>query len=156
MNRPSNNLYEFGSFRINVIEKQLLCKGERVSLTPKAFDTLIILVEHSGEILEKEELMKLLWPDSCVEENNLSQNIHALRRALGDDSEKPHYIQTLPRRGYRFLVDVRRIRSEAPVDRQVFVWKDGSRRIHIILLLMFVLFVAAAGALVFHWLNSHW
>jgi DNA-binding winged helix-turn-helix (wHTH) protein len=147
-------LYEFGSFRLDVVEKQLLCKGECVSLTPKAFDTLLILIEHSGEILEKEELMRLLWPDTCVEENNLSQNIHMLRRALGDDSERPRYIQTLPRRGYRFLVDVRRIQSGAVINRQVSVRKAGTGT-RVLLFLMFVLFVAAAGAFGFHWLNNH-
>jgi DNA-binding winged helix-turn-helix (wHTH) protein len=155
MNRPSNNLYDFGPFRLDTLERELFCQGDRVPLTPKAFDTLLILVERSGEILDKEELMKLLWPDSCVEENNLSQNIHALRRALGDDSERPQYIQTLPRRGYRFLVDVRRIQSKSAVDRQGFVRKDGTF-VRVILLVMFVLFIASAGTLVFHWLNNHW
>ena len=79
-----------------------------VALTPKAFDTLHLLVQNSGHLLERDELIRLLWPDSIVEEGNLSNNIFVLRKALGED---PQYIETVPKRGYRFVGAVHRLSS---------------------------------------------
>ena len=93
-------LYEFGPFRLEPAERKLLRNGEPIVLTPKAFDTLVLLVRNSGHLLGKEELIRTLWPDSFVEEGNLSNNIFVLRKALGED---PHYIETVPKRGYRFV-----------------------------------------------------
>ena len=76
-------------------------------LTPKVFDTLLALLENSSHVLTKKELMQQVWPDSFVEENNLAQNISILRKALGQGKEGEHYIQTVPKRGYRFVADVR-------------------------------------------------
>src|ERR1700739_1257484 len=102
-------LYEFGSFRVDP-DKQLLLREDRpVPLTPKAFETLLILVRHSRELVSKDELMKALWPDAFVEEANLSQNIFMLRKALGDTLEERQYIVTLPGRGYRFAAPVRTV-----------------------------------------------
>ena len=78
-------------------------------LTPKVFDTLLVLLENSNHVLTKKELMQQVWPDSFVEENNLAQNISILRKALGASKEGKHYIQTVPKRGYRFVGDVRTI-----------------------------------------------
>ena len=106
-------LYEFGPFRVDP-DKQLLLREDRpVALTPKAFETLLLLVRHSREIVSKDELMKALWPDAFVEEANLSQNIFMLRKALGDTPEDRHYIVTLPGRGYRFAEQVRTVMPNA-------------------------------------------
>src|SRR3982750_194612 len=99
--------YTFGNLLLDLREGLLLCEGEPVPLTPKAFETLVMLVENSGHVLSKDELMRKVWPDSFVEENNLSQNISQLRRALqcaGEEASR--YIETVPRRGYRFKAQV--------------------------------------------------
>src|SRR5918911_3350318 len=93
-------VYAFGPFVLDTREGALLREGRAVQLTPKAFETLVALVERGGHCLGKDELMRRVWPDSFVEENNLSQNISQLRRALqtgGDDAAA--YIETVPRRG---------------------------------------------------------
>jgi len=106
MSRPANRFYLFDGFRVDATERILL-KGDReVPLTPKVFDTLLALIENSSHILTKKELMQLVWPDSFVEENNLAQNISILRKALGESKQGEHYIQTVPKRGYRFVADV--------------------------------------------------
>jgi pimeloyl-ACP methyl ester carboxylesterase/DNA-binding winged helix-turn-helix (wHTH) protein len=108
MSKQTKRFYDFGVFRIDVTERVLSGKKGVVSLTPKAFDTLLVLVENSGHVLSKEELMEKVWPDSFVEENNLAQNISALRKALDEEGVRPQkYIETVPKRGYRFIADVR-------------------------------------------------
>lgn len=94
--------YRFGPFEIDLDQRLLFRAGDSVPLTPKAFDTLAVLVERPGKVVDKTELLKLVWPDTFVEENNLTQNISALRKVFGDGD----YIETIPRRGYRFLMDV--------------------------------------------------
>jgi DNA-binding winged helix-turn-helix (wHTH) protein/tetratricopeptide (TPR) repeat protein len=105
----SNNShsYEFGPFKLNVEERTLLNEGRVVQLTPKVFDTLLILLERRGQLVRKDELMESLWPDSFVEERNLAQNIFLLRKALGDGEKGRRYIQTVPKGGYRFIAEVR-------------------------------------------------
>ena len=98
----NKHLYEFGPFRLDPIERVLARNGERISLAPKTFDTLLLLVRSSGHVLPKDQLMKLVWPDTVVEENNLTQHISQLRRALGEGSDGHAYIETVPRLGYRF------------------------------------------------------
>jgi TolB-like protein/DNA-binding winged helix-turn-helix (wHTH) protein len=105
-NPDASKLYEFGPFRLDAKERKLLRGNEIVALTPKAFDMLHLLVQNSGHLLEKDELMRLLWPDSFVEEGNLASNISHLRKALG---ENPQYIETVPKRGYRFVGAVRQL-----------------------------------------------
>jgi DNA-binding winged helix-turn-helix (wHTH) protein/TolB-like protein len=100
--------YEFGPFSIDAGKRVLMRDGEVVPLAPKTFDTLLVLVEHHGQVLEKDELMKRLWPDSEVEEANLSLHISALRKALGDSPTERRYIITVPGRGYKFTADVRK------------------------------------------------
>ncbi len=102
-------LYEFGPFRVDPEKQVLLREDQHVPITPKAFETLLILVRHSREDVSKDELMKALWPDAFVEEANLSQNIFMLRKALGDTQEDRRYIVTLPGRGYRFAEQVRKV-----------------------------------------------
>jgi DNA-binding winged helix-turn-helix (wHTH) protein/Tol biopolymer transport system component len=106
--RERRELYEFGPFRLEPAERKLLRGNEVVGLTPKAFDTLVLLVRNSGHLLEKDELIRMLWPDSFVEEGNLSNNIFVLRKALGED---PPFIETVPKRGYRFVGAVRQLPS---------------------------------------------
>lgn len=95
--------YELGVFRIDVTDRLLFGEEGPLSLTPKAFDTLLFLVENSGRVLSRDEIMSEVWPDSFVEENNLAQNISALRKALGPEGK---LIETVPKRGYRFVGNV--------------------------------------------------
>lgn len=105
-------LYEFGPFRVDPEKQILLRDGVPVSVTSKTFETLLILVRHGREVVSKDHLMKELWPDSFVEEANLSQNIFMLRKALGDTPEDKRYIVTLPGKGYRFVAAVRTVTQE--------------------------------------------
>src|ERR1041385_5620538 len=107
MPRPDNHLYEFGPFVLDARSRILLRDGVTVRLTPKAFETLLVLIQHGVQLVDKEQLLKEVWPDTFVEEGSLSRNIHELRKALGDDSSQPSYIETIPKRGYRFLAAVK-------------------------------------------------
>lgn len=100
-------IYEFGRFRLDARDRTLLLDGRPVALTPKAFDTLLVLVENNGRVMEKGELMRRVWPDAYVEENNLAQNVSLLRKVLDGQSTGVKYIETVPRRGYRFIADVK-------------------------------------------------
>jgi Tol biopolymer transport system component/DNA-binding winged helix-turn-helix (wHTH) protein len=112
MSQQSKHLYEFGPFRLDAGERLLLRDGESVPLMPKSFDLLLALVEHHGHLLEKEELLKLVWPDTFVEEANLSSNISLIRKALGDGENGHKFIETVPKRGYRFVAGVREMGAE--------------------------------------------
>jgi eukaryotic-like serine/threonine-protein kinase len=107
MSGQENQLYEFGPFRLDPVKRRLLRDGEPVALTPKAFDTLLALVRQSGKTVEKDELMRSVWPGAVVEENNLNQNITALRKCLGDSRQESRYIATIPGLGYRFVAEVK-------------------------------------------------
>jgi DNA-binding winged helix-turn-helix (wHTH) protein/TolB-like protein len=113
MDKPAKYFYEFGPFRLDTSRRRLLRAGEVVPLTPKAFDTLLALVEQSGRVVGKDDLMERVWPGVAVEENNLTQNVSALRKALGERREQPQYIATVPGLGYRFIAAVSESR---PVD----------------------------------------
>ena len=104
--------YDFGSFRLDVAERRLLRDGEPIPLAPKVFDTLLVLVENCGHLLEKDDLMTRLWPDTIVEEATLARNISDLRKALGENSQHK-YIETVPKRGYRFVAPVSRSSDDA-------------------------------------------
>ncbi|MGI8897951.1 MAG: winged helix-turn-helix domain-containing tetratricopeptide repeat protein [Pyrinomonadaceae bacterium] len=108
----NKHFYEFERFRIDPVKRLLLRDGEPQPLTPKAFDILLVLLQHRGGILEKDELMRAVWPDTVVEENNLTRNISALRKALGDSPNEHQYVVTIPGRGYRFVADVRELQDE--------------------------------------------
>jgi len=103
-----SSLYEFGPFTVQPDERLLLQEGRPVSLTPKAFDLLIQLIDRPGQLVGKQELMTALWPDTFVEETNLAYTMSALRRAIGDGLNGNQYIQTVPTRGYRFVSPVMR------------------------------------------------
>src|SRR5687767_11323783 len=104
--------YEFGPYRLDVPKLRLLRDGKPVALTGKTFDVLVALVERRDRVVDKGELMQLLWPDSFVEEANLTQHIFMLRKTLGEDASGAHYIETVPRRGYRFAADVREVMAD--------------------------------------------
>jgi DNA-binding winged helix-turn-helix (wHTH) protein len=106
------HLLEFGPYRADP-ERRLLLRGQNpVALSPKAFDLLLVLLERSGEVVSKDDLMKLLWPDTFVEESNLGQHVFQLRKALGDRPQDHTYIVTVPGRGYRFAEQVRPVAPE--------------------------------------------
>jgi len=109
VNAEAHRSFEFGPFHLDLSERLLLRNGKAVPLAPKVFDTLSILVENSGHILEKDELMTKLWPNTFVEESSLSQNIFQLRKVLAEDTPDLQYIETIPKRGYRFSADVTEI-----------------------------------------------
>ena len=112
MNTDPRIFYEFGPFHMDP-DKQILLRGkDPIAVTPKAFETLLVLVRRSRDVVSKEELLKEVWPNSFVEESNLSQNIFLLRKALGDTAENRQYIVTLPGRGYRFAATVRTVTEQ--------------------------------------------
>jgi Tol biopolymer transport system component/DNA-binding winged helix-turn-helix (wHTH) protein len=113
MSKQLNGLYEFGEFRLDAAERLLLHDDKPVPLTPKAFETLLVLIQNSGHLVEKDDLMKQVWADAFVEEANLARNIWALRKALADDEGEHRYIETVPKLGYRFVAPVRELTSDA-------------------------------------------
>ena len=115
MSTRPQHLYEFGPYRLDTAEQLLLRDGEPVPLTPKSFETLLALVERSGHLVEKDELMKVVWADAFVEESNLTNNVYALRKLLGPGENGSSYIETVPKRGYRFTAPVKKLSPEALV-----------------------------------------
>ncbi len=112
VNAEAHRSFEFGPFHLDLSERLLLRNGKAVPLAPKVFDTLAILIENSGHILERDELMTKLWPDTFVEESSLSQNIFQLRKVLAEDTPDLQYIETIPKRGYRFSAEVTEIERD--------------------------------------------
>ncbi|MEO5719889.1 MAG: winged helix-turn-helix domain-containing protein, partial [Chthoniobacterales bacterium] len=114
MNTASAPVYEFAGFRIDTAKRLLTRRdGSVLPLTPRVFETLLYLVEHSGEVLERQRLMDAVWPDAVVEENNLTQNISILRRVLGQERGSNEFIVTAPGRGYRFVPEVKQAENGA-------------------------------------------
>jgi DNA-binding winged helix-turn-helix (wHTH) protein/tetratricopeptide (TPR) repeat protein len=107
MTNSAGHFYEFGPFRVDVANLLLFRDGQPLSLAPKAVETLIALVQHGGQLLKKDDLIRIVWSDRVVDESNLSQNIYLLRKTLGEGSNGQRYIDTVPRRGYRFVGEVR-------------------------------------------------
>jgi DNA-binding winged helix-turn-helix (wHTH) protein len=107
MTNSAGHFYEFGPFRVDVANLLLFRDGQALSLAPKAVETLIALVQHGGQLLKKDDLIRIVWSDRVVDESNLSQNIYLLRKTLGEGSNGQRYIDTVPRRGYRFVGEVR-------------------------------------------------
>lgn len=144
MAEPGRQSYEFGPFRLDIQARRLLRNGELLPLTPKDFETLLALVTNRDRVVSKTELMQALWPDSFVEEANLTQHVFTLRKALGNRPDGKPYVETIPRRGYRFT---------APVDEAVehsasppfLVWR-GRRRGAYAALAAGTLLVALYGA----------
>ncbi|MDM7923069.1 MAG: winged helix-turn-helix domain-containing protein [Pyrinomonadaceae bacterium] len=113
MNTSEQRIYEFEGFRLDA-GKRLLSgpEGQAIALMPKAFEILLCLVQNAGSVVEKDDLMAAVWPDTIVEENNLTQNISALRKALGEKHRENRFIATVPGRGYKFVAEVREALSE--------------------------------------------
>ena len=111
-----NNLYEFGDFQLHPLQRLLLRDQTAVSISNKAFDLLLVLIEGRDRVLTKDELLEKVWPDTIVEENNLTVAMSALRKALGEGANDRRYILTVPGRGYRFIAEVRTVpaREESP------------------------------------------
>jgi DNA-binding winged helix-turn-helix (wHTH) protein/TolB-like protein len=106
-NQREPAIYHFADFRLEVEKRRLVdSRGQLVPLTSKVFETLLFLVRHSGTVVDKNELMHAVWPDTVVEENNLSQTISALRRTLGERAGEHRYIVTIPGRGFSFVASV--------------------------------------------------
>jgi len=105
-------VYEIGEFRLDTVERSIESACRPVPLAPKALDVLIVLVENRGRIVEKDDLMRRVWPDTFVEDNNLAFNVSVLRKLFGESGTSPHYIETVPKRGYRFVAEVREAVSE--------------------------------------------
>src|SRR5580765_3465200 len=113
MTDSAGHFYEFGPFRVDVTNLLLFRDGQPLSLAPKAVETLIALVQRGGQLVKKDDLIGIVWSDRIVDESNLSQNIYLLRKTLGDGSTGQNYIETVPRRGYRFVGEVRECNATA-------------------------------------------
>src|SRR5712675_2430473 len=109
--------YEFGAYRLEAQSRTLFRGGDHVVLPPKVTELLVALVEAAGRVLTREELLQRLWPDTVVEEGSLTSHISLLRKALGEDPKAQGFIETLPKRGYRFVASVKRSASQAPDSR---------------------------------------
>jgi DNA-binding winged helix-turn-helix (wHTH) protein/tetratricopeptide (TPR) repeat protein len=118
MEGENSHSYDFGRFRLNLSERRLSDEQTQISLTPKAFDVLSLLVQRAGHLVEKEELMSRIWPNSFVEEANVARIVHTLRKKLGDDGTGNRFIETVPTKGYRFIAGVET--SKDPITRDVF------------------------------------
>lgn len=112
MSRQVKQLYEFGPFCLDPVEHTLLRDGQPIPLRPKVFDLLLVLVENRGRLVDKEQLMSSIWAEQFVEEGNINKNISMLRQALGESDSGHKFIETVPKRGYRFVADVREVNDE--------------------------------------------
>jgi len=112
MPHNTNLAYEFGPYQFDVNTRVLTRAGETITLTPKASEILLTLLVNAGQVVERDQLLREIWPDTFVEEANLSQNVFVLRRALGDERVEPRYIETIVRRGYRFIATVKVVEVE--------------------------------------------
>ena len=147
MSTSAPDLYEFGPFRMDVQRRVFTRGGHVIPLAPKTFDLLVLLVQSDGHAVSKQELMTALWPDTFVEEANLSFQISTLRKALGESGSR--WIETLPKHGYRFVATVRDVQAEAeaPVERS-----HRHRRATFAIALVFVL-VGATGVGLYRFLD---
>src|SRR4030095_3332074 len=129
MSSPIKNLYEFGSFRLDTAERTLLQAGKPLTLTPKDYVILLALVERSGRIIEKDELMRKVWPDTFVGEENLTRHVSTPRKELGEHSGEPQYIETIPKRGYRFVAEVKTVTAGSAESADLMVETHSVSRI---------------------------
>src|SRR5262249_34543791 len=115
MSRQVNYFYEFGPFRLDPKEHTLLRRGQPIPLRPKVFDILLVLIENRGHLVDKEQLMSLVWTEHFVIDGNINKNISIISRAFGESDNGQQFIETVPKRGYRFIADVRQVNDdEAP------------------------------------------
>ena len=113
-----SKIYEFKGFRLEVAERRLLFEDKPVTIKPKILDLLLFLVTRPGQLVVKEDLMKYVWPDAIVEENNITVSMSILRKTLRDDQENNKFIETVPRQGYRFVAEVTELSAQrkAPLE----------------------------------------
>src|SRR5215831_9962915 len=145
----SSDFYEFGPFRLDPKEHTLLRDGRPIPLRPKVFDILLVLIENRGHLVDKEQLMNSVWTEQFVEEGNINKNISMLRQALGEGDNGQQFIETVPKRGYRFIAEVRKVNDDeaaasqsAPEETQRF------KRHWIPVLVVLALVIAAVGFVV--------
>jgi serine/threonine-protein kinase len=149
MSESAKVLYEFGPFRLDPSQELLVEGTQKVPLTPKAYQTLLVLLENRGRTLNKEELLQKVWPDAFVEEATLAQNVFTLRKQLRDDRGTAVYIETVPKRGYRFVAEVREVKAPTgPVQHQ---HRFGKRAVGYAAVLLSVLAAGMAG-----WYWTRW
>ena len=146
--KQERHFYSFDAFRLYVAQRELFRGGELVALTPKAFDALFVMVSHHGHIVDKDELMRTLWPDTFVEEDSLVQQISHLRKVLGRGPTEEPYIETVSRRGYRFAAPVTESWEEEPAGPPVAVRLRSRRLLWPALAAAAVIVLAAAGVFV--------
>jgi Tol biopolymer transport system component/DNA-binding winged helix-turn-helix (wHTH) protein len=164
MSEPVKPCYEFGSFRLDPAERSLRRDGAPVQLTPKMFDILLFMVERSGRLVSKDELMSAVWPDSFVEDANLTVNISSLRKALGESGNGHQYIETVQRRGYRFGVEVKKfggseaemVEAEAPEQEQITRPRKGDGKGRKLALALGAVAVAIIVAVIHKFGASRW
>jgi DNA-binding winged helix-turn-helix (wHTH) protein/TolB-like protein/Tfp pilus assembly protein PilF len=146
--------YEFGPFQIDKLNHALLRDGDTIPLKPKVFDTLLLLVENRERTLDKDEMLRRLWPDTVVEESNLSQNVYLLRKALCEETEGAKYIETMPKRGYRFVGTVTEVEApsaDVPTSPEFPIEKKRRRAIALVAGLILLLGIAVV---VYTWTRS--
>jgi DNA-binding winged helix-turn-helix (wHTH) protein/TolB-like protein len=112
MKEQNNYFYDFGEFRLDTLKRNLLHNGLDLQIKPRAYETLLFLIERPGEIVSKSELMNAIWADTFVEENNLTQQISTLRKVISEFGKSDQYIVTMPKQGYKFVQPVMKIRCE--------------------------------------------
>src|SRR4051794_27187077 len=122
--RTEKSLYEFDGFRVDPVRRRLLRGSEQISLTPKAFSILLVLLERRGEVVEKEDLIQKVWPDTFVTEANLTQNVSSLRKALGERANDHRYVVTVPGRGYSFVAEVIEVPREATGELSISAFRE--------------------------------
>ena len=169
MTEQANQIYEFGPFRLEPAERRLRLNGQLVQLTPKAFDTLLVLVSNHGHAVGKDELTQKVWPDAVVEEATLAQNISTLRRVLGEDTSGQQYIETVSKHGYRFVAPVRSVGGdevfepgdvgeEPPLSRQSAAAIEKHKRLRVsstFVAIAIILLLAGAAAIGYAWLSAN-
>src|SRR5215469_13412906 len=150
MSEGHSPIYEFGPFRLDP-SQELLMEGTRtVALTSKAYQTLLVLVENRGRTLSKDELLQKVWPDAFVEEATLAQNIFTLRKQLREDRETAQYIETVPKRGYRFVAEVREVKA-APASVEALAEPPSKACRHIVVYALVLAGVLAAVVGGWYW-----
>lgn len=156
MSLTVNDLYKFGEFTLDTNEKVLVSENSRISLTPKVFDLLLLFVENSGKLITKNEILEKVWADSFVEESNLTFTVNQLRKLLSDNARQPNFIETIPRRGYRFIAKVEKVQNDilpisATTQTNVLNFSKQKRLILISALVLLISTVVIAA----FWTNSN-
>ena len=147
--------FEFGEFRLDVNEKLLLRRGEPVPVTPKSFQLLLLLVANHGHLSEKDEIMSKVWPDSFVEEGNLSYTVRLLRKALDDNKQHPRFIETVPKAGYRFIAEVRPVQIPETIPKKLAADPVLPMQGRYLLLTMAILLVVCLFGIAFVWFGGN-